>query len=224
MCGDGKMARVRSYSVLVTAYNEQSLLPYCLDAINNQSTKPSLKLLVDDGSTDKTSQIANEYGFKMSKVTLKKYVEGYKNRARAFIEGVSQINTDFLLKVDADIVIPFDYAEKLLKIMEIPRIGVTSGSSTKHYNKRGISNGAVMYRREALTTPPLTYGWDRGLVLNALRKGYKIYSHPTLRYIEMRAIRVIRPPLHRLAKNYAENIMLKLYSEIRYKLGGIDNG
>jgi len=204
------------HSILITAYNEEKLLCRCLESINKQSVKPLTQLLIDDGSTDATSEIAAKYGFPVHYISKPKYNEPHKNRCRAFITGFEKLEQDpwlFLLKVDSDIVLPIDYVEKLLETMQDREIGVASGASPEYKVKRGISNGAVLYRREALTIPLMIYGWDRLLALNAMKAGYRLYSHPTLRYHELRPPRVKRPPLTRLMKNHIENTVLRIYSE-----------
>jgi len=48
-------------SVVIPAYNAEKYLEQCLVSVKNQTTLPSEILVVDDGSTDKTEQIAVEH-------------------------------------------------------------------------------------------------------------------------------------------------------------------
>jgi glycosyltransferase involved in cell wall biosynthesis len=196
---------MEKYAVIVTAYNDEELLPKCLAAINSQSAQPSLLIVVDDGSTDNTQAVLE--GYNVIRVDEPKHAEGYKNRARAFNRGVDAAkaweNWRYLLKVDADIIMPTHYAETLLDAME-PRIGVASGVSSCYTNKRFISNGAIMYRREALGTAPMRYGWDRQVALDILRKGYDFMVVPNLVYEELRPPRVKAPPLWSVMRNRLE--------------------
>ena len=50
-----------SIVVIVPYYNESKIIKKTLDSINNQITKPNSVMLVDSGSTDKTSEIINEW-------------------------------------------------------------------------------------------------------------------------------------------------------------------
>ena len=50
-----------SVVVIVPYHNESKIIKKTLDSINNQITKPNSVMLVDSGSTDKTSEIINEW-------------------------------------------------------------------------------------------------------------------------------------------------------------------
>jgi glycosyltransferase involved in cell wall biosynthesis len=55
-------------SVVIPAYNEQELLPLCLKSLQNQDFKGSYEIIVvDNNSTDKTSQIAKKLGVRVIK-------------------------------------------------------------------------------------------------------------------------------------------------------------
>jgi glycosyltransferase involved in cell wall biosynthesis len=47
--------------VVIPAYNEQDTIILCLESLMRQSLKPHRVILIDDGSSDKTSQIAAEF-------------------------------------------------------------------------------------------------------------------------------------------------------------------
>src|SRR4030042_5945315 len=131
-----------SYTILVTAYNEEEALRRCLGAINTQTVPPETKVLIADGATDETSQIAESYGFQVQIVTGGKLKEGYMNRARAFNVGITALYArgglrDYVFKVDADIVPPPKYAETLIIAAEQnKKIGVASGVSEDYTNRR----------------------------------------------------------------------------------------
>lgn len=49
-------------SVIVTAYNEEKYIRRCLDSLNHQTMNAGLEcIIVDDGSTDRTGSICDEY-------------------------------------------------------------------------------------------------------------------------------------------------------------------
>jgi len=200
-----------SYSVIVTAYNEEDILPDCLESINSQTVQPFFKVLIDDGSTDRTPVVAKEHGFHAQTVAWAKLKEGYKNRCRAFNIGITALYAnkapEYALKVDSDIRIPLDYAERLLRGMRNPAVGVASGVSEAYTNTRIVSNGAVMYRFKQLNYAPVIYGWDRQAALNIVRKGFNMYIDSALKYREVRPPRVTAPPLWRVAWNRVEMVL-----------------
>ena len=48
-------------SVVVPVFNTEKFLPNCLDSIKNQQFSDFEVILVDDGSTDKSSSICDKY-------------------------------------------------------------------------------------------------------------------------------------------------------------------
>ena len=48
-------------SVIVTVYNVENYLPRCLDSLSAQTLEDIELLLVDDGSTDQSGRICDEY-------------------------------------------------------------------------------------------------------------------------------------------------------------------
>ena len=57
-------------SVIVPAYNIARWLPRCLDSILAQTYKNLEIIVIDDGSTDETSQIIDEYAKKDSRIVV----------------------------------------------------------------------------------------------------------------------------------------------------------
>lgn len=109
-----------------------------LDSVVKQTILPSLWVIVDDGSTDKTPDILKEYQSRYSWIR----VVTRKDRGRravgpgvieAFYDGYQTIDTnqfDYLCKLDLDLRLPLGYFEELMKRMESdPHIGTCSGKS-----------------------------------------------------------------------------------------------
>ena len=51
-------------SIIVPVYNVEQYLPRCIDSILNQSFADFELLLIDDGSTDQSGEICDEYADK----------------------------------------------------------------------------------------------------------------------------------------------------------------
>lgn len=92
-------------SVIIAAYNEEKLLPRCLQSLQNQ-TYPKGQfevILVDNGSEDNTYQIGEEFGVKVVKY---KDVQGC-GPARRY--GVLRAKGEILAFTDSDCVVPADW-------------------------------------------------------------------------------------------------------------------
>ncbi len=87
-------------SVIVPIYNVEKYLPKCLDSILSQTHQNLEIILIDDGSTDGSSNIAEDYALKDPRIT----VIHQKNRGQSSARnlGLKFTSGDFISFVDAD--------------------------------------------------------------------------------------------------------------------------
>lgn len=87
-------------SVIVAIYNTEKELPQCIESIINQSYKNMEIILVDDGSTDGSSRICDEYAEKYENII----VIHKENKGGADVRnvGVNYSNGKYLGFVDGD--------------------------------------------------------------------------------------------------------------------------
>ncbi|HSX30888.1 MAG TPA: glycosyltransferase family 2 protein [Candidatus Saccharimonadales bacterium] len=95
-------------SIIIPAYNEERYLAQCLDSIAAQTLKPYEVLVVDNNSTDKTSNIARKYPF----VTL--LHEPKQSRAIAQRTGFDAAKGTVLARIDADAIVPPDWTGQIV--------------------------------------------------------------------------------------------------------------
>lgn len=57
-------------SIIVPVYNVEKYLAKCLDSLIKQTLQGIEIILVDDGSTDKSGQICEEYGQKDKRIRI----------------------------------------------------------------------------------------------------------------------------------------------------------
>lgn len=98
-------------SVIVPVYNASKYLRPCLDSILSQSYPDFEVLLVDDGSTDDSGSICDEYARRDSRVRVFHKTNGGVSSARNL--GLDQAQGEFVCFVDADDVIPKGCFENL---------------------------------------------------------------------------------------------------------------
>lgn len=90
-------------SVIVPVYNVQDYLCACIDSVLKQSYKDFELLLVDDGSTDQSGKICDEYARRDQRVRVFHKENGGVCSARNV--GLDHMRGDFCLLVDSDDVI-----------------------------------------------------------------------------------------------------------------------
>ena len=103
-------------SVIVPIFNKEKYLRKCLESIVNQ-TYPNLEIiLINDGSSDNSEHICNEFATNDNRIK----VVSTENRgaARARNSGIKMAEGNFISFIDADDFIDQAYYETMLKIIE----------------------------------------------------------------------------------------------------------
>ena len=87
-------------SVIIAAYNCDKYINQCIDSLLNQSFKNFEIIVVDDGSTDRTYSILNEYKAKNENLYIYRQKNKYAGVARN--NGLSRAKGEYVLFLDAD--------------------------------------------------------------------------------------------------------------------------
>lgn len=90
-------------SVIIPARNEEARLPNLLSDLNRQTLKPYEIIVVNDGSTDKTEEIANS--FKAKVINLEELPEGWIGKSWALWNGSKAAKGEILVFLDADVML-----------------------------------------------------------------------------------------------------------------------
>ena len=88
------------FSIIVPIYNVELYLKKCLDSILSQTFNDFELILVNDGSTDKSGDIAKEYKNKYNNIKLIDKENGGLSSARN--AGIKKATGDYLLFIDSD--------------------------------------------------------------------------------------------------------------------------
>ena len=103
-------------SVIVPIYNAEKYLNQCVDSILAQTKKNIEIVLIDDGSTDRSSAIVDEYAGKHQNVVAVHQKNG--GLAAARVSGLKNAHGKNIGWVDADDFISPDMYEKLYTLMQ----------------------------------------------------------------------------------------------------------
>ena len=87
-------------SVLVAVYNVEDYLPRCLDSVLNQTYHDLEIILVDDGSTDSSRSICEEYADRDDRIKVIHQVNEGLSSARN--SGLRAATGDYILMIDGD--------------------------------------------------------------------------------------------------------------------------
>jgi len=103
-------------SVIVPVYNVEEYLKRCLDSLVNQTYSNLDILLVNDGSTDSSGQICDEYAEKDGRIRVLHKENGGVSSARN--AGIDVATGDWISFIDSDDWIVEDYYEKIAVFFE----------------------------------------------------------------------------------------------------------
>lgn len=177
-------------TIVIPSYNQQEYLADAIESALGQ-TVPCEVIVVDDGSTDNSLEIAKRYQVKVIE-------QVNKGLSSARNTGIMNATGDYVLFLDADDALLPNCVERILQESDADIIAPS-------FKTFGISNEVVLLmlkpelkdfrignrvayccaiKREILLkvggySPRMTYGYeDLHLMINLLTKGYKIVTIP----------------------------------------------
>jgi len=131
------MSIKNKYVVITPAYNEEKYIQQVIESVISQSKIPLQWVIVDDGSTDNTKKIIQNFlddnewisYIRREKTPGHTY---YSSNVYAILDGIKQLKNieyDYIAILDADIILCENYYEKVLEKFELyPELGVATGT------------------------------------------------------------------------------------------------
>ena len=151
-------------SVIVPIYNVEKYLEKCLDSLVNQTLKDIEIILVNDGSTDNSGQIAKKYANKYKdKIIYLEKENGGLSDARNY--GLEYAKGDYISFVDSDDYISKNLYSELVKYMEkdydmikfgilivdLKNNKIIENKSQQFENKTGEEAFDILYKTDKMT-------------------------------------------------------------------------
>lgn len=188
-------------SLVIPAYNEEQYLGACLDAVAAQTVMPDEVIVVNNNSTDRTTEIAQQYPF----VTLLHE----KRPGLRFTRntGMDAATGDVIGRIDADTILKPNWCEELRNLFGDEAVDAATGSSyyydmpgkrlgsfaDRNLRRLGYAIGGVllygsnmaMRRSVWKAIRPVVcmegeFFEDNDLSIHLVEKGYTIYYDPKL--------------------------------------------
>lgn len=123
-------------TVIVPAHNEELGLPATLESLTRQTEPPEQIIVVDDGSADRTGEVAAAYG-----ATVLRPPRNLGSKARAQNHALPHCATDLVLAVDADTVLAPDYIERIKPAFDDPEVVVAAGNVQTRFTRTAWERG-----------------------------------------------------------------------------------
>jgi len=196
------------YVIVSPVRNEEEFIEKTILSVINQTITPREYIIVNDGSTDSTREIAEKYEQEIPWISIidrppKEHSPG-GGVVDAFYEGFNTIKThdwEFVIKLDGDLEFNESYFESLIDLFaKNPRLGMASG--TTYMFKRGklvmdiipedhVRGPAKMYKRacwDDIGGLPSVLGWDTLDELKAQVLGWETRSYKDIVLIHFKPI------------------------------------
>ena len=100
-------------SIIVPVYNSSCYLRGCIDSILNQTFRNFELILIDDGSTDDSGQIIDDYAKQDNRIIVFHQVNSGQAVARNY--GIKKAKTDWVCFIDSDDIVNPYYLEYLYR-------------------------------------------------------------------------------------------------------------
>ena len=122
-------------SIIVPVYNTEKYLKKCLDSLVNQTLEDIEILIVNDGSTDNSQKIINEYKEKYSqKIKFFEKQNGGLSDARNY--AIPYVSGEYIGFVDSDDYIEFNMFEKMYNLANLENLDLVECNFIWEYPNR----------------------------------------------------------------------------------------
>ena len=199
------------YVLITPAHNEEAFIQKTLDSMVAQTLLPERWIIVDDGSTDRTTEIVESYEKQYPWIELLRRPRGsdrsFAGKVYAFNLGLNRaasLTFEVLGNLDADLSFDPDYLAFLMeKFLADPNLGVAGtpftqngGYDTVHDSFEGenhVAGGCQLFRRRCFEeiggyVPNRIGGVDWIAVTTARMKGWKTRSFSEKRFHHYRSL------------------------------------
>lgn len=129
-------------SVVVPAYNEENYIGNCLDALMKQEEKPDEIIVVNNNSTDKTTEIAKKYDVKIIN-------EAEQGMIQARNRGFNEAQYEIIARTDADTIVPPDWIKKIKQNFINDDIVAVSGEATTYDLSNELAKQAAIQSQKS---------------------------------------------------------------------------
>ena len=131
-------------SIIVPIYNVEKYLKNCLNSLIGQTYKNIEIILIDDGSTDYSGRICDEYAKMDQRIIVRHKVNGGLISARK--EGVLLATGEYATYVDSDDWIEINTYKELVKLLQVYHPDVLTFNFIKEYSDYSVERKETLAR------------------------------------------------------------------------------
>ena len=173
--------KIVKFSIIVPVYNVEQYLKDCIESILKQVFKDYEILLIDDGSTDSSGLICDEYAASYPQIKVIHKKNGGLSDARNV--GIKKAKGEYLIFIDSDDYIELgtlDNFNNQLEKSNYPDVLIT------RIKKVFIDTGTVKYMDEDLPLDLINKGFKNEIISAMFSRSNSLW--PAVRYIVKRSL------------------------------------
>lgn len=196
------------YVIITPAHNEETLIQNTIRSVTSQTVKPIRWFVVNDGSTDSTTEIVNKHKSQHDFIELinveRSGERHFGNKVHAFNLGLARakhLEYEYIGNLDADISLESDYFEKIMsEFWRDQLLGLAGGMVSSYIDGNFVRQdvsldsvaGAVqLFRRVCFEqiggyVPLPLGGIDAAAEIMVRMKGWRVRTFPQLHVLEHR--------------------------------------
>ena len=196
----------RRLVIISPCRDEEKFVRFTLNSVVNQTVRPDLWLIVDDGSRDRTAEIVAGYTKAHPWIRLvrrrraggRQLGPGVVNAFNAGLEALKDTPFDVIAKLDCDLEFGPDTFAAIMAAFDNPKVGMASGTTllllggkllSERYTSYHVPGQAKFYRKMCFRDIgglQCVYGWDIIDETDARRHGWLTLSAPQPIFIHHR--------------------------------------
>lgn len=142
------MIVLKTVSVVIPVFNSELYLNECIKSVVNQSYDCLEILLVDDGSTDSSAQICDNWAQIDNRIKVLHVKNEGVSHARNL--GVEVATGEFITFIDSDDIVDFDYIRDLISIIDCCNVdlAICGFKKSNKNKKRNIGNKVKILKQD----------------------------------------------------------------------------
>ena len=196
----------RRLVIISPCRDEEKFVRFTLNSVVNQTVRPDLWLIVDDGSRDRTAEIVAGYTAAHPWIRLvrrrraggRQLGPGVVNAFNAGLAALDDEPFDIIAKLDCDLEFGPDTFAAIMAAFDHPKVGMASGTTllllggkllSERYTSFHVPGQAKFYRQACFRDIgglQCVYGWDIIDETDARRHGWLTLSAPQPIFIHHR--------------------------------------
>lgn len=138
-------------AIYTRAYNTKPYLRQCIESVLSQTYTDFIYIIVDNGCTDGSSEIINEYAERDNRIRRVRFEQNGSISTREMIDKYSDADCDYITILDSDDWWEPDYLERLLKLAADNNADIVSTGTLMHIEENGLTSERRFNRRFIMT-------------------------------------------------------------------------